>query len=113
MATGEMRRDHVLPRDGRGADSTASCAHPRSSRRRGLDRDGIPDADIAAIGWIKGLQRRRFYPLYLLGYSTMDRVHQLRGPVWHLFTVTLVGALVFANALAYLVERRALRALRH
>ncbi|MDH3531938.1 MAG: acyltransferase [Gammaproteobacteria bacterium] len=56
------------------------------------------------------------YPLYLihrnLGYSTIDRLHELGVPVWLLFTVTLAGALVLATALAYLVERPALRILR-
>ncbi|MDH3315656.1 MAG: acyltransferase [Gammaproteobacteria bacterium] len=56
------------------------------------------------------------YPLYLshrnLGFSTMFRLHELGVPVWFVFTVTLVGALVLATALAYLVERPAMRALR-
>jgi peptidoglycan/LPS O-acetylase OafA/YrhL len=56
------------------------------------------------------------YPLYLihrnLGLSTMVRLHELGLPVWLLFTLTLVGALVLATALTYLVERPALRTLR-
>ena len=62
--------------------------------------------------WLGGIS----YPLYLshrnLGFSTMSRLHELGVPVWLLFTVTLTGALVLATALAYLVERPALRALR-
>jgi peptidoglycan/LPS O-acetylase OafA/YrhL len=56
------------------------------------------------------------YSIYLshrnLGYSTMFRLHELGVPVWLLFTVTLAGALVLGTALAYLVERPALRTLR-
>jgi len=56
------------------------------------------------------------YPLYLshrnLGFSTLDRLHELGVPVWLLFTMTLVGALILAAALTTLVERPALRALR-
>lgn len=56
------------------------------------------------------------YPLYLihrnLGFSTMTRLHDLGAPVWLLFTVTVAGALVLATALAYMIERPALRALR-
>jgi peptidoglycan/LPS O-acetylase OafA/YrhL len=62
--------------------------------------------------WLGGIS----YPLYLshrnLGFSTMFRLHELGVPVWLLVTVTLAGALVLATALAYLVERPALRALR-
>ncbi len=62
--------------------------------------------------WLGGIS----YSLYLshrnLGYSTMDHLHELGVPVWILFTVTLVGALVLAAALTYLVERPVLRALR-
>jgi len=62
--------------------------------------------------WLGGIS----YPLYLihrnLGYWTMDRLHGLGVPVWLLFTVTIVGALVLATALTYAVERPALRALR-
>jgi peptidoglycan/LPS O-acetylase OafA/YrhL len=56
------------------------------------------------------------YPLYLthrnLGFSTMDRLHELGFSVWLLFTVTLVGALVLATAITYMLERPATRTLR-
>jgi peptidoglycan/LPS O-acetylase OafA/YrhL len=62
--------------------------------------------------WLGGIS----YPLYLchrnLGFSMMSRLHEFGVPVWLLFMVTLAAALVLASALAYLVERPCLRALR-
>lgn len=62
--------------------------------------------------WLGGCS----YALYLshrnLGFSTMDRLYEVGVPVWLLFTATLVGALILATALAYLVERPAIQALR-
>jgi peptidoglycan/LPS O-acetylase OafA/YrhL len=62
--------------------------------------------------WLGGCS----YPLYLihrnLGFSMMDRLHEIGAPVWLLFILTLVAALTLASALAHLVERPALRAAR-
>jgi peptidoglycan/LPS O-acetylase OafA/YrhL len=62
--------------------------------------------------WLGGVS----YSLYLchrnLGYSTMDRLHDLGVPVWLLFTVTVAGAVLLAYALTCLVEQPALHAMR-
>jgi len=74
---------------------------------------GLRFAISRATLWLGGIS----YSLYLshrnLGHSTMSSLHELGVPVWILFTITLAGALILAAALTYLVERPALKALRH
>ena len=110
-----VRGGRLQPARMRVFGSTASPGYVRfgSHKRVSGVLGGLRFAISRATLWLGGIS----YSLYLshrnLGHSTMSSLHELGVPVWILFTITLAGALILAAALTYLVERPALKALRH